>query len=84
MPRGIIGDSGRGKWKPRSALMKGQREQDRRIDLPTIGPETLRRAAEAGLAGVIVEAGAVLVAGVAETAEAADRLGLFVEGVRLG
>lgn len=34
--------------------------QDRRIDLPTIGPETLRLSAEAGLAGVVFEAGSVI------------------------
>ena len=34
--------------------------QDRRIDLPTIGPETLRGVAAAGLAGVAFEAGSVI------------------------
>ena len=34
--------------------------QDRRVDLPTIGPETIRLAALAGLAGVAIEAGGVL------------------------
>jgi DUF1009 family protein len=66
----------------RGVLVKApKRGQDMRVDMPVIGPETLRRAAEAGLAGVMVEAGAVLVAGLAETRVAADREGLFVEGV---
>jgi DUF1009 family protein len=66
----------------RGVLVKApKRGQDMRVDMPVIGPETLRRAAEAGLAGVVVEAGAVLVAGLAETRAAADRAGLFVEGV---
>ena len=36
-------------------------QQERRIDLPTIGLETVRRIADAGLAGIAVEAGAALV-----------------------
>jgi DUF1009 family protein len=55
--------------------------QDRRIDLPTIGVATLERAAAAGLAGVVGEAGAVLVVDKPEVRAAADRLGLFVAGV---
>ncbi|MGB3553910.1 MAG: UDP-2,3-diacylglucosamine diphosphatase LpxI, partial [Jannaschia sp.] len=35
--------------------------QDRRIDLPAIGPDTIRRAAAAGLNGIVVERGGVLV-----------------------
>ena len=35
--------------------------QDRRIDMATIGPDTVTRAAEAGLAGIAVAAGDVLV-----------------------
>ncbi|CAA7617349.1 conserved hypothetical protein [Candidatus Terasakiella magnetica] len=55
--------------------------QDRRIDLPTIGPETLREAAAAGLRGIAVEAGGALVLGRAAMAVEADRLGLFLVGV---
>ena len=36
--------------------------QDRRVDLPALGPDTVRRAAEAGLAGIALEAGGVPVA----------------------
>lgn len=56
--------------------------QDRRVDLPAIGPETVRRAAGAGLQGVVIEAGGVLLldAEVAlETARAGD-LFLWVRG----
>ncbi|WP_420863535.1 LpxI family protein [Algirhabdus cladophorae] len=35
--------------------------QDRRIDLPTIGPRTVMLAAEAGLNGLVIEAGGVIV-----------------------
>jgi UDP-2,3-diacylglucosamine hydrolase len=34
--------------------------QDLRVDMPAIGPETLRRAAEAGLEGIVIAAGRVL------------------------
>lgn len=54
--------------------------QEQRIDLPTIGVETLEGAARAGLAGVVGEAGRTLIMDRAAVIEAADRLGLFVFG----
>ncbi len=57
--------------------------QEARIDLPTIGPETVRRAAEAGLAGIAVAARQVLVAELARTVDAANRQGLFLVGESL-
>jgi hypothetical protein len=56
--------------------------QERRVDLPTIGPGTIRRASEAGLAGVAGEAGLTLVVDRARVVAMADELGLFVVGVR--
>jgi DUF1009 family protein len=42
-------------------LCKGpKRGQDRRADLPVIGPVTVQGAARAGLAGIVVEAGGVM------------------------
>jgi DUF1009 family protein len=58
--------------------------QEERIDLPTIGTETVRRAAAAGLAGIAVAARQVLVADGAATIDAADKLGLFLLGEPLG
>ena len=55
--------------------------QDLRLDLPTIGPRTVELAAEAKLAGIAVEAGAVLLAGADELVEKANRHGLFLYGV---
>jgi UDP-2,3-diacylglucosamine hydrolase len=52
--------------------------QDWRIDLPAIGPETVKHAAKAGLAGIAVQAGGVLILGVEETVAAADKAGLFI------
>jgi UDP-2,3-diacylglucosamine hydrolase len=55
--------------------------QDRRIDLPTIGPATVMGAARAGLAGIVGEAGLLLVVDRRAVIETADELGLFVIGV---
>jgi DUF1009 family protein len=55
--------------------------QERRVDLPTLGPATVEAAASAGLAGIAGEAGGLLVLEREATAAAADRLGLFVVGL---
>jgi len=57
-----------------------KRRQDRRFDLPSIGPVTVARAATAGLAGIAVIAGATIMAEPERLIEAADRNGLFVVG----
>ena len=54
--------------------------QDRRADLPTIGPETIRGAAAAGLRGVAFQAGATLLAEREATIALADSTGLFLLG----
>lgn len=56
-------------------------QQDRRLDLPTMGVTTVENAAKAGLRGIAVEAGGSLLVDRAAVAEAADRLGLFVVGI---
>ena len=58
--------------------------QEMRIDLPTIGPETVRKATAAGLAGIAVGAGAAIVLGRAEVAASGDAAGLFVVGLEIG
>lgn len=52
--------------------------QDRRIDLPTIGPETIEAASRAGLAGIAWEAGGVILIDQPRTTEAARAAGLFL------
>jgi DUF1009 family protein len=54
--------------------------QETRVDLPTIGPATIRGAAAAGLAGIVGEAGRLLVLERSQTVALADELGLFVLG----
>ncbi len=55
--------------------------QERRVDLPSVGVDTIRQAAAAGLAGIALEAGGSLVIGRADVARAADEAGLFVVGI---
>ncbi|HAU28493.1 MAG TPA: DUF1009 domain-containing protein [Rhodospirillaceae bacterium] len=56
-------------------------QQDRRMDLPAMGVETVRNAADAGFAGIAMEAGGVLVARMEATIAAADAAGIFVVGI---
>lgn len=56
-------------------------QQDRALDLPTIGPETLKNCAAAGFAGVAVEAHFTLVADIGATVACADAAHLFLTGV---
>lgn len=65
--------------------------QEMRIDLPTIGPDTVRRATEARLEGIAVAAGTTIIAdrlGLAQAAQAAGvsviGLGEVERGARLG
>lgn len=55
-------------------------QQERRVDLPTIGVETIEQIASAGLSGVAVEAGASIMLNRKEIAKRADALGVFVLG----
>lgn len=55
-------------------------QQDRRFDMPAIGPGTVAVARAAGLAGIAVEAGATLIAERARTLADADAAGQFVFG----
>lgn len=55
--------------------------QDRRADLPTIGPGTVRGAAAAGLRGVAFEAGGTILADRAALVADADAAGLFLLGL---
>jgi DUF1009 family protein len=74
-----------GRDGPGGVLVKlAKPQQDRRLDLPAIGPETVERAAAAGLQGIAVQAGGALVIDRDGVAARADGLGLFVVGVKVG
>ncbi|MFV2001484.1 MAG: LpxI family protein [Paracoccaceae bacterium] len=47
--------------------------QDRRVDMPAIGPATVSAVIRAGLTGIVIEAGGVLVLDLPATRAAADR-----------
>jgi len=59
-------------------------EQDRRFDLPSIGPNTVAGVARAKLAGIAVVGGATVVAEPERVVVEADRAGIFVVGVPAG
>jgi DUF1009 family protein len=59
-------------------------QQDRRFDLPSIGPTTVEGAQRAGLSGIAVTAGETVMAEPSTLAAEADRAGLFVFGVEPG
>jgi UDP-2,3-diacylglucosamine hydrolase len=68
---------------PGGVLVKIEKPgQERRADRPTIGPQTVSFAVEAGLCGIAVEAGATIVLDRDEVARLADHAGLFVIGIR--
>lgn len=53
-------------------------DQDRRVDLPTIGAGTVTAAVAAGLAGIVIEQGGVIVLDWDQVVAECDRLGLFL------
>jgi DUF1009 family protein len=57
--------------------------QERRVDLPTIGAQTVVLCAQSGFAGIAVEAGACLLVERDTAVAAADADGLFLEGIRV-
>jgi len=58
--------------------------QDRRFDLPAIGPQTIANVARAGLAGLAVTGGSTIIAEPERTIAAANRESIFLVGVREG
>jgi len=75
--------SGRLPLKGRAgALVKApKRDQEMRLDMPAIGPETIAAAARAELEGVALAAGRVLILDRQACARAADGAGLFLHGM---
>jgi UDP-2,3-diacylglucosamine hydrolase len=66
----------------RGVLVKAPKSgQDLRFDLPAVGAKTIEGVAGAGLAGIAVIAGNTLAADSQAMIEAADRAGLFIQGL---
>ncbi len=55
-------------------------QQDLRVDMPTIGVRTVRGVAAAGLAGIAVESGRVMIVDRPAVIELADKEGIFILG----
>lgn len=55
--------------------------QEVRVDLPTIGPETVKDAVRCGLAGIAIESGRTLLVHAEKVVAEADAAGLFVVGL---
>jgi DUF1009 family protein len=66
----------------RGVLVKAPKSgQDLRFDLPAVGAKTIEGVAGAGLGGIAVIAGNTLAADSQAMIEAADRAGLFIQGL---
>jgi len=72
--------SGRARGRAGVLVKAPKPGQEERIDMPTIGPVTVRKAAEAGLSGIAVAAGRVLMAERDATIDAANQNRLFLLG----
>lgn len=59
-------------------LKAPKRGQDLRVDMPAIGPDTVRAAAKAGVEGIVVSAGRVVVLDRPMTLDALEETGLFL------
>jgi len=72
--------SGRLRLRERDGVMVKlpKPSQDRRLDMPAVGIDTIRQAKAAGLAGIAVESGGALVLDAQQFVETAEREGLFV------
>jgi DUF1009 family protein len=75
LPSTLRPDVGRG----RGLFYKAPKDtQDRRIDLPTLGPATVRAVADTGLGGIVWQAGGVICLDLPEMIQEATARGLFL------
>ncbi len=69
----------------RGVLVKRAKpQQERRVDLPTIGLKTIEGAAKAGLAGVVIEAGGTLIIDKPSVMAACREANMFLLGAQVG
>jgi DUF1009 family protein len=70
-----------GALAPGAVLLKAAKPgQDMRFDVPVIGPDTVRIAAESGIAAIVVETGKTLLLGLDEIRALAQKHGITVTG----
>ncbi|RED53289.1 LpxI family protein [Aestuariispira insulae] len=55
--------------------------QETRVDLPTIGPGTIRNLSKNGFRGIAIDAGGMIILDREETLSLADKLGVFIQAV---
>lgn len=73
----IAGKGWAGRSRGGGVLVKVSKPmQDRRLDLPTVGPNTMRRLHQAGLSVIAIEAGGTMIVEPEETCALADRFNL--------
>jgi DUF1009 family protein len=77
---GQLRQSGRLRWSGRKGVLakRSKPQQDLRVDMPAIGPRTVEAIADAGLAGIVIEAGRVMIAERELTIEAAKRSRTYI------
>lgn len=77
-----IRQSGRVKWNGRAGVLAKcpKPMQDLRVDMPTIGPRTIEAVIEAGLAGIAITAGQVMIVDREAVVRRADEAGIFLIG----
>lgn len=76
---GTLAGDGRPAGPTGGVLYKAPKDgQDLRVDLPVIGPGTVVGAAAAGLSGLVIKAGGVMVIDLDATVQAANDAGLFL------
>ncbi|MGE4313613.1 MAG: LpxI family protein [Pseudobdellovibrionaceae bacterium] len=72
----------KGEGHARGVLVKSAKpQQDMSLDLPTIGPDTVRAVHKAGFGGIAVEAGKTLILERDEAIALADEAGIFLIGI---
>ena len=76
---------GRVLWNGRRWVLakRAKPEQDLRIDMPTIGPRTVEAVAEAGLAGIVIEAQRVMIAERDVTERLASKTGTCIRAASI-
>ncbi|MEP3279174.1 MAG: UDP-2,3-diacylglucosamine diphosphatase LpxI [Stappiaceae bacterium] len=75
--------SGRFSWKGRQGVLAKCTKpgQDLRVDLPTIGPNTIEKVTQVGLAGLVISADTVFIAEKDKTLSLAEKANLFIKGI---
>ena len=75
----LSGDEGEPMDARGAILFKAPKpDQDRRADLPVVGPQTARGAVAAGLSGIVIEQGGVMVLDLGQVQAILDEAGLFL------